>query len=158
MPANITQSMAVDGVNTIQGLVQVRFRRPSGTADSLSAFPRVMAERHKNMNLFLGWEAEGEIRVMSCVAAEDGDFFRQWAGSIPGLEDEACRGAGLVSVFPHRSSLQFAGLAMTALSKAGIPVYGFCSSLSALTFIVAQSHVEKADAALRHYFNLPTGS
>ena len=62
---------------------------------------------------------------------------------------------GLLSVFPHQSSLRILGLSLYALGKASLPVYGLASSLSALTFVTDYCSLDGAVAALVSYLEMP---
>ena len=60
----------------------------------------------------------------------------------------------LLSVFPHQFNLKALGLSLTALGKSHIPLHGFCSSLSALTFITDHADLGQASSVLQESFNL----
>jgi hypothetical protein len=157
LPPEITQSLTVEGVTKSRTMVQASFRHPCSPGHSLSALPGMMAKNQKNLHLFVGTEWEGKIEVTSCLADEEGSWLREWFAGAEGLEASALQDVGLVSVFPHRFGLKMTGLALMAFAEAGIPLFGFCSSLSALTFITPCPYVEKADATLRACFELPVG-
>ncbi len=62
---------------------------------------------------------------------------------------------GLLSLFPHHSSLEILGLALCAFGDSSIPLYGMASSLSSLTFMTDFALMDKAVAALVHQLAVP---
>jgi aspartokinase len=122
----------------------------------LTCFLRGLAENRINMNLFIGGEVEGGVQFTCCVAAPD-------EGRVKALMDgnselktgvEFAAPVDLLTLFPHRFDLKILGLGLTALARARIPLHGFCSSLSAITFITGHTDLEKASAALEGCFGL----
>jgi aspartokinase len=146
----------MDGLTLASGLVEVILWKPAGPPEALGEFARFLAQHRINMNLFLGALLDG-VSIVSCVSEADRDRLDDLMDSSPvsGDEVEWHGRVGLISLFPHRSSLKALGAGIMALARAHIPVGGFCSSLSAVTFIVEQAHHEKALLALAGCFEVP---
>lgn len=146
----------MDGLNQVGGMVQVRLCSPPDAGDPLRDFLRLLTQHRINMSLFFGTLLDG-VNITSCVADADGDRLKGLTDSIPGLRGEVewPGPVGLISVFPHRSNLKAVGSAILALARTRIPLWGFCSSLSAVTFIIDQAHQEKALLALAECFEIP---
>jgi len=121
--------------------------------------PRMLGELAKagvNMTLFIGGETQEEIRFACCVAASDGTHMKALMDLNPELRTgvELSAAVDPLALFPHGFDLKILGLGLTALARARIPLHGFCSSLSAITFITDHTHSDQAAAALRGCFEL----
>jgi hypothetical protein len=73
----------------------------------------------------------------------------------PAKRAEVHEPAGLISIFPLRSSLRTLGMALIALAGARVPIYAFCSSLSALTFVIDHDRLQDALTAFETCFDFP---
>jgi aspartokinase len=145
----------IDGLSLAGGLVEARLCKPSGPTEEVRDFVRLLARHRINMNLFVGTLVDG-VNIVSCIADTEGNRLKDLTGSIRGFggEIKLSGPVGLISLFPHRSSLKVVGSAVTALVRAHIPLGGFCSSLSAVTFIIDRAHQEKALSTLAECFRI----
>lgn len=146
----------MDGLTLAGGLVEVSFRKPAGPEEALGDFVHFLAEHRVNMNLFQGTLLDG-VNIVSYVADADRNRLKGLMDSGPVFGDQVGWNGrvGLISLFPHRSRLKAVGSAIMALARGHIPIRGFCSSLSAVTFIIEQAHHEKALSALAACFEVP---
>jgi hypothetical protein len=146
----------MDGLNQLGGMVQARLCHPIDPGDFVPAFLRLLTQGRINMSLCLTHRLEG-ADFTCCVADTHESPLKRLAESVQdsGGKTEFHAPAGLLCMFPHRSSLKTLGLALTALSEARVPLYGFCSSLSALTFVIDQSRCAEAVSALSSCFEIP---
>ena len=151
------ENIPVEGMASSGDLVRVNALKVCLSAELLTRFLRGLVENRINMNLFIGGEAEGGIQFTCCVAAPDGGRVKAMTDSIAHLKAcvEFSAPVELLSVFPHRFNLKVLGLGLMALGRAQIPLHGFCSSLSALTFITDHTDLDQASAALEGYFGFP---
>lgn len=69
---------------------------------------------------------------------------------------ELVTGVGTLTVFPHQSRLVLLEGILGAFARAGLPVYGVASSLSALTFATDFSRLETAARELLEIVRLPS--
>ena len=67
---------------------------------------------------------------------------------------EYTQSVGLLTLFPHRSSLAMFGRSLDILLRAGIKVFAMASSIGALTYVVDYNRIDKAAAILKKKFNL----
>ena len=58
---------------------------------------------------------------------------------------------GLISLFPHRFSLEILGQSLNAFGCARLPIYGFASSISSITFITDYDRLKEAEETLKGY-------
>ena len=149
------EKIPMEGVNISPKMARVSMFHPGG--DLLTGFLRPLAEDRINLKLLIAEEGTEGGRLSCCVAASDGNRTRSLIDSDPDLAKRAemHEPVGLISIFPLRSSLRTLGLAVIALSEARVPVYGFCSSLSALTFVIDHDRLQEALAAFESCFDFP---
>jgi aspartokinase len=118
--------------------------------------PRMLGELARaeiSMSLFMGGETQEEIRFACCVADSDGARLKADPNRDFSTGVKFYAGVDLVALFPHGFDLKRLGLGLAALARAGIPLRGVCSSLSAITFITDHTHSDQAAAALKGYFD-----
>ncbi|MBN1102000.1 MAG: hypothetical protein JXL84_01160 [Deltaproteobacteria bacterium] len=146
----------MDGLNQVGGMVQARLRHRTDPGDFIPVFLRLLTQNQINMNLCLVTRME-RTDITCCVAETDGNRLENLMDSVTDFrgEGEFHGRVSLLSVFPHRSSLKTLGLALTALADAQVPLYGFCSSLSAITFVIDQTQGKKAISSLSGSFEIP---
>jgi len=155
----MNEIMPMDGINVSGELIQVDVVA-SLTEELLKGFLKRLADNRINMTLFIGGEASGGIRFSCCVGAPDGERVKVLTEPIPDLKTcmKFSAPVDLLSVFPHRFSLKALGLSLMALGKAQIALHGFCSSLSALTFIIDHTDLDQASSVLQGSFSLHADS
>jgi hypothetical protein len=153
----MVEKVHLEGMNGTEALVRVNIVNGLAPDDVLNGFLRSLAQERINMRLFIGAESGCGIQVTCCVADADGIRVKTLADSAPELRGctELYGAAALVSIFPHRFSLKTVGLALTAFSEANLPLHGFCSSLSALTFITDHARLQEVFTALQAHFDFP---
>jgi hypothetical protein len=151
------ERIKIEGIKLSNELVQVNSRNISNAKNTISHLCRILALNQINM-AFLSTTCLGGRMIMSCcVNAEDKIQVRHLIDSEADLRENTELGSavGLISLFPHQSSLKLLGLSLYAFGKVRIPIYGLASSLSALTFITDFAYLDKAAASLEKYFELP---
>jgi hypothetical protein len=151
----MAEKVQMEGMTGTGPLMRVSIVGDLPGADTMTGFLRSLATSRINMRLFIG--AESGCGVQATCSVSDADAIRTevLADSIPELK--RCterRGAeALVSIFPHRFNLQTVGLALMALAEARLPMYGLCSSLSALTFITDHARIQEVFAVFQATFD-----
>jgi hypothetical protein len=153
----MVEKVHLEGMNGTGALVRVNIVNGLAPDGMLTGFLRCLAQRRINMRLFIGEESGCGVQATCCVADADGIHVKTLADSTPVLKGcTALQGAAaLVSIFPHRFSLKTVGLALMAFSEANLPLHGFCSSLSALTFITDHARLQEVFTALQTHFDFP---
>ena len=151
------EKIPMEGVNVSPKMAGVSVCDAIPGGDLMAGFLQSLAEDRINMKLLITEEEGVGSRVSCCVAAEAGSRTRSLVDSVPDStkRTEVHEPVGLISVFPLRSSLKTVGMALTALIEAHVPVYGFCSSLSALTFVIDHDRLQEALAAFESCFDFP---
>jgi aspartokinase len=147
----------MEGVKRCGELVRVSLLNASPPEQFLPGFLRMLTHSRINMNLFVGRATEKGIRFACCVSSSDGSRLRELTENIIDLSGylEFHHPVDLISIFPHQFNLKVLGLSLMAFAREQIPLYGVCSSLSALTFITDHTHSDKALAVLKEFLDLP---
>jgi aspartokinase len=153
----MVDKVPMEGVKRCRELVRVSLVHASPPEEFLLDFLRMLTQNRINMNLFVGNATEKGIQLTCCVTSSDGSRVRELSDNITNLSGcaEFHRSVDLISIFPHQFNLKVVGLGLMAFARAQIPLYGICSSLSALTFITDHTHSDKALAILEDFFDLP---
>lgn len=154
----MNETIPMEGMKVSGDLVRVHVADASLTEELLNGFLRGLTENRVNMTLFIGEKGLGGLQFTCCVAAPEQDRVKTLTEPIPDLRAclEFSAPIDLLSVFPHQFNLKALGLSLMALGKAQIPLHGFCSSLSALTFITDHADLGQASSVLQESFNLHT--
>jgi aspartokinase len=153
----MTQRTKIEGIKLSNELIAIDFRNIPDSEDLISHVCELFALNQINMP-FLSVTRNGKkMHLSCCVSVEDKtrikDLFH--SESILSSSAECISGVGLLSIFPHQSSMKILGLSLQALGEACLPIYGLASSLSALTFVMDYTHLNKAVTSLREYLDIP---
>lgn len=153
----MVEKVPMEGVNVSPKMAGVSLVLACPGEELTSGFLHPLAAERINMNLFIAEEGKEGCAVLFCVAVADGS---RAGGLLKGGSDAAERAVvhdpvGLMSVFPLHSGLKTLGMALIALAHARIPFYGFCSSLSALTFVIDHDRLDESLAAFEGCFVFP---
>jgi aspartokinase len=151
-----TEKIAMEGLRVSGNLSLMEVADRSYAGERLSRMLGELANTGINMNLFIGRETQEEIRFACCVADFDGSRIKALMEPNPELRAgvEFSAAVDLLALFPHGFDLKILGLGLTALARARIPLHGFCSSLSAITFVTDHADLDQAIAALKGCFEL----
>ena len=155
----MTQRTKIEGIKLSNELIAIDFRNIPDSEDLISHVCELLALNQINMPFLSVTRVGRKLRLSCCVSVEDKtrikDLFH--SASILSSPAEFIDAVALLSIFPHQSSMKILGLSLLALGEAGLSVYGLASSLSALTFVMDYSHLNKAVASLREYLDIPPG-
>ena len=151
------EKIPMEGVNVSPKMARVSLNHACRKGNITTGFLHPIAQERINMNLLIAEEGKEGGRILCCVAGADGSRTGRVIDDTLELPERAVvhEPVGLISIFPLRSSFKTVGLALIALAHAHVPVYGFCSSLSALTFVIDHDHLDEALAAFEGCFAFP---
>jgi hypothetical protein len=149
--------LLVEGCKFRSGLWRVEVLHASPPDGFLTDFLRIFTEGRINLEVLIGSQAEDRLKLSCLVAAEEGSRVSDLIHADPSLSTRTTFRApvALLSIFPHKADLRAVGLGLLALAQKGISLYGFCSSLSTLTFITDFTQAETGLDALGACFDLP---
>jgi hypothetical protein len=151
------EKMPIAGVKRSGELLQVNISGFSNVLDAKFELSRLLSANHINMPFLSGVFLEERSEATGCVSAAEESRVRQLIQADSKLRHRAefFPSVGLISLFPHQSSLKVLGLSLFALGAAGLPLHGMCSSLSALTLITRYDCLEDAVASLQEHLDVP---
>lgn len=91
--------------------------------------------------------------VSCCFAKEDMEKVKEIVQKNDSLKKNSffIHGVGLLSVFPHRSSLNAFSLSLAALRHANLPLLGMSSSISSLIFVLKHNTLGKAIDSMKGF-------
>lgn len=142
----------INGIKFSPELVLLSLADSAGDSPSMGTICRIL----NRINMPFITAGQGHA---CCVPAGEIDRAQALAGVDERLVSRLrlMYGVGLLSIFPHRSSLKVLGLSMRALGNVHVPFFGMASSLAALTFVVRYGQLDAAAASLAEYLALPDG-
>ena len=153
----MAEKIKVEGIKLSNELVNVKLIDLPDSEQSVSKLCRILAANEINIQ-FMSMRRMGEGKYLSfCVAAEDGPRVEALIDSDTAFakKREFRPAVGLLSLFPHQSSLNILSLSLKAFSRAKLPLHGLGSSLSALTFITDFARLDEAVATLQEHLVFP---
>ncbi|MGD8844312.1 MAG: hypothetical protein PVJ84_09145 [Desulfobacteraceae bacterium] len=130
----------------------------TGTNGStLAALYRLLTDNCVNIAYMTAGGAMADEPALCCIDRTDAAKVAALFDKDPQFGDRIRMGSdvGLLTLYPHRSSLTVLGSALKLLGGHGIGVCGMASSISALSFVVAFEQLETAGAILSQGLRLP---
>lgn len=151
------EKIRIGGIKLSNELVQLNLLSPKHSTSFASFFPQILNENQINMPFLSTSYVGRRFRLSCCVLTEDIGCVKALIDSEDRLRGrvEFIHAAGMLSLFPHQSSLKVLGLSLYAFANAFLPLYGMSSSISALTFITSYPQLNKAVVSLAEYMDLP---
>jgi aspartokinase len=148
--------MRIKGLKISAELSLVRLRQTPPSKRLLPAFCHILAANQINMP-FLSTVSRAEgIQVTCCVDASHHALVKQLVDADPLLPGHVSYtpGVGLLTLYPHQSSLKFLGLSLSALTRTDLRVFALGSSIGALTYVLDYARMDKAATVLQSFFKL----
>ena len=144
----------INGLKISGELCLVRLYEDSRDSGLLPAFCSLLAGSQINM-LFLSTESDaGGTRTTCCVDAAHEALLKSVLRAEPMLQERAefTAGAGLLTLFPHRSRLTLFGRSLRALTQADLRVFAVASSVGTLTYVLEYAQLDKAAEVMQACF------
>lgn len=154
----MTEHLSINGLKLSDPLIVVRVDEGGQAVGRLTRLCRLLAENEVNL-AFMTWAGASLDRqpILCCIDPKDQVAAAQWIDRTDDLRGQVRFGGtvGLITFYPHHSSLKLMGLALELFSRSGIVVHGLASSISALSFVVDFDRLEEAGRLLSDHFELP---
>jgi hypothetical protein len=149
-------NMRIKGLRISSELSLVRLRQTPRSKRLLPDFCHLLAASRINMPFLATESRAGGIQVTCCVDASHHALVKQLVDADPLLPGRVSYtpGVGLLTLYPHQSSLKLLGLSLSALTGAGLRVFALGSSIGALTYVLDYAWMDKAAAVLQSFFKL----
>lgn len=148
----------VSGIKLSRELVQFNCLKTGEEIVPGSGFFRLLAEHRINIPFLCTGTIKGGKISFCCVEAECFEPVNKLLEQNPHIrqEIEIIANVGTLTLYPHRCNLNLVGLIMSELGKAGIPIYGMATSISALTFSTDYPVLNRVVDILGRALNLPS--
>ena len=155
--SNKVEKVQIGGIKTTSKLIQLTLLDQDNFVSAISLFFSALNKNKINLSFVSTTFMQGKFQATCCVLSEDKKRIMGIINTFERLKKQIqfIDGVGMLSVFPHRSSLNLLGLSLYALGNARIPLFGMSSSISTLTFITDYTQLSKAVASLLKYLDLP---
>lgn len=156
-PARIQERISVGGIKLSPELAQFSYTRTATEKCFLAPVLESIAGKHINISFLSLSEASGNVSVSFCVEVENHVVVKGILESaIQSPQQLQCiPSAGTLTIFPHRNSFALLGRVIQTFAVNKLPVYGFCTSISALSIVTAFCSLEAAITALETIIELP---
>jgi aspartokinase len=129
-------------------------------ASTLAALYRLLAGNCVNIAYMTAGNAMADEPALCCIDRTEVAKLTALIDNDSQLRDRIRVGSdvGLLTLYPHRSSLKVLGSALQLLGEHEIVIYGMATSISALSFVVAFKQLETAGTILSRGLRLPDGA
>lgn len=156
-PTGIPERISVGGIKLSPEQVQFSFTRPVAEHGSLASALKLIASRHITITYLSSSATSGQVSVSLCVEAAYHMVVKgilQTAVKSP-QHLQCIPSVGTLTVFPHRNSFVLPGRILQAFSVNNLPIYGLCTSISALSVVTAFNRLDSAITALEDIVEVP---
>ncbi len=151
-----TAKIRIKGLKISGELCLVRLRKQHPVNGLLPAFCGLLAGSQINMPFLATENRTAGIQAAGCVEAAHLALVKRLIDADPALSEHVnyTPGVGLLTLFPHQSSLKMFGLSLRTLVKAQLRIFTLASSIGALTYVLDYARMDKAAAVLQKRFKL----
>ncbi len=138
-------------------LVQFVYSRPATATCFLTPALEAISQRQINITFLSLSSTENEVITNFCVEKNNHITVQGLLDSILGDPHQitCIPSVGTLTIFPHRNSLAFLGKIVQSFSNHNLPIYGLCTSVSALSVNTDYSQVEHSIHILQGVIELP---
>ena len=149
-------TIGIKGLKISEELCLVRLRAGPRSSGLLPAFCSLLAGSQINMPFLSAESQPGGILAICCVDAAQQPLLKRLLSAEPVLQEraECTAGVGLLTLFPHQSSLRLFGRSLRALAEADLRIFAMASSIGALTYVLDYAQLDKAAAVIQVCFEL----
>ncbi len=151
------EKIRINGLKLSDELALLHLEMSSDVSDPLAEVCRLLGDHHINI-LFMSTAAQSHQKYgICCIESDQTSFAKELISKNSGLLTAVSvkSGVGLVTLFPHQSSLKMVGVVLEKLSGHHIPIYGLASSIAAITVVTDYHHLDHAAQVLAQALNLP---
>ena len=146
----------IKGLKISGELCLVRLHGSTQEFNRLPAFCGIMAGSRINLPFISTAHQANGFQAACCVDAGHQALIRQLVDADPMMNGHVSYipHVGLLTLFPHQSSLKLFGLSLRALSRENVQVLEMASSIGALTYVLDYAGIDAAAQLLESFFNL----
>lgn len=156
-PTKIHHRIRVGGIKLSPELVQFIYTGPSQEKCLLTPALESIAGQHINITFLSLSASENTISTTLCVEAENHIAVQGLLKAVihNSRQFKTIPSVGTLTIFPHRNSITLLGKIIQSFAINTLPVYGLCTSISAISIITDYSSLQRAITALENIVELP---
>jgi len=146
----------IKGLKISEALCLVRLHSATSAINWLPAFCSIMAGSQINLPYISTDHQASGIQAACCVGAKHQRLIKKLVDADPMMKEHVSYipGVGLLTLFPHQSSLKLFGMSLRILSRANFRVLGMASSIGALSYVLDYSQMDVAAELLKSCLKL----
>lgn len=146
----------IKGLKISGELCLVRLHHSTPAIHRLPAFCGIMAGSRINLPFVSTAHQTSGIQAACCVDAKHQTLIKQLVDADLMMKKHVSYipGVGLLTLFPHQSSLKLFGLSLRTLYRERFRVLEMASSIGALTYVLDYSRLDAAAELLKSCFKL----
>lgn len=156
-PTRIPERISVGGIKLSREQVQFSYTRPISEQCFLAPALRRIAGRHINIPFLSISAAVDQVSVSICTEAVHHLVVKailETAVKSP-HRLQCLASVGTLTLFPHRNSFVLPGRILQTFAANKLPIYGMCTSISALSVVTPFNTLESAITALEEIVEIP---
>jgi aspartokinase len=148
--------MRIKGLKISGALYLVRLHNSTSAIARLSAFCSIMAGSRINLPFISTDQQADGGQAVCCVDAKHQMLIKKLVDADPMVKKHVSYvpDVGMLTLFPHQSSLKLFAMSLRTLSRENIRVLAMASSIGALTYVLDYVQLETAAELLKSCFKL----
>jgi len=148
--------LKIRGLKLSGELCLVRLHHSPTVMNRLPAFCAIMAGNRINLPYVFSAPCSGDFQAACCVDAAHETLIKEMVDADPMLKARISYipAVGLLTLFPHQSSLKLFMLSLRALHRENFQVMEIGSSIGALTYVLPYRQLDAAADVLKSVFKL----
>ena len=153
----IPERISVGGIRLSPELVQFSYTRPVTEQCFLAPALLRIAGRHINISFLSISATLDQVSTSLCTEAA---YHLEVLGILQATvkipqQLQCIASVGTLTLFPHRNSFVLPGRILQAFTANNLPIYGMCTSISALSVVTAFNTFDSAIQALEDVIEIP---
>lgn len=151
------QKIRINGLKLSTELVRLHLELSEGDKKPMTDMCRLLGDHKVNILFMTNAVQSEQTYALFCIDADKHRLAESLIGKEPCLKASTriFPGGGLLTLFPHKSSLRMVGLVLQKLGENRIPMYGLASSIAAITFVTDYNRLDDAAKVLTECLDLP---
>lgn len=154
---NNTNKISIGGIKFSDERAHFTLVCPHQEQTVINEFLQHITNRQVNIPFLCSSQEGPNIRTCFCVSAKDGSTISEIIqhSSFQKQEFSTHLKVGSLTIFPHKNDVVFVAIVMSLMERLGLPVYSFCTSISALVVNTRLQQLPDIADQLMDIFQLP---
>ncbi len=151
------EQIHIKGLKLSDELALLHLEMSGDILDPLAEVCRLLGDNHINILFMSSATQAHQKHGICCIESDQTSLAQELISKNSNLVTAASvkSGVGLVTLFPHQSSLKMVGVVLEKLSEHVIPIYGLASSIAAITVVTDFHYLDSAAQVLGRSLHLP---